>query len=496
MILAANAALSLLATSVQLYTTFDRDRSEIIDTFNLIETSFRSSLVDAIWTFNFQQVETLLDGIYTKTGVATVNLTVESGQSWELGQNLDEDGLIQMDFALEKERFGRKPAKIADLRVGLSLNSVWDRLWDQALVVFFSNLAKTMIASLVMLAIFASFVSRHLRRISEYVSTSDWKHEADTLVLDRAAHRDHDDLDEIVDAINSARADVLKGIQTLEHEVSARRYAQAELAEQNTVLESLNTELVRSNRELDDFAHIASHDLKEPLRAIFNHANFLLEDYDDKLEGDGQKRLMRLIALSERMQGLISSLLSYSRLGQSETSSVAVDVNTIVEEIRVEFQDELESTNSTISCPSPLPTLVVNPVHLATVLRNLVANGLKYNQSDGKLVELGFHDEVTCADNTVKNVFYVRDNGIGIEDRFRDDIFRLFKRLHSDSKFGPGTGAGLSFVKRIVENSQGEIWFESIVGEGTTFYFTLPTDETGIQKPASLSDAENSTEAA
>ena len=230
--------------------------------------------------------------------------------------------------------------------------------------------------------------------------------------------------------------------------------------------EFLISSLSRSNAELENFAHIASHDLKEPLRAISNHSSFLLEDYEDRLGADGVKRLHRLQALTARMEKLISDLLYFSRLGQNDLSIRETDFNEVIADIRDTLEDTLEDRNARIEVPQSLPVVVCDSVRVTELFRNLITNAIKYNDSEPKRVEIGVREGDP-------QVFYVRDNGIGIDEKFREDAFRLFKRLHSQKLYGEGTGAGLTFVKKIVEQHGGKIWIEPAEGGGTVFCFTL-----------------------
>ncbi|MGI9506199.1 MAG: PAS domain-containing protein, partial [Geminicoccaceae bacterium] len=231
-------------------------------------------------------------------------------------------------------------------------------------------------------------------------------------------------------------------------------------------------ELERSNHELDQFAYIASHDLKEPLRALYNHARFLLEDYQDKLESDGEKRLHRIIKLSERMEKLIADLLYFSRLGRGDQTMDVLDLNNVIAEVEADLKETLTARNATIDVRQPLPPVSGHPAHMKALFQNLISNGTRYNDADEKVIEIG---QVPRAGEKQPflETLYVRDNGIGIEELFKTDVFRLFKRLNDDKAYGEGSGAGLTFVKKIVENHGGTIWLESTAGQGTTFYFTL-----------------------
>jgi light-regulated signal transduction histidine kinase (bacteriophytochrome) len=239
-------------------------------------------------------------------------------------------------------------------------------------------------------------------------------------------------------------------------------------------LQGYMDQLERSNQELDDFAYIASHDLKEPLRGLFNHASFLLEDYQDKLDEDGVRRLKRLSQLSQRMERLVNDLLYFSRLGRAELAIQETDLNGVVDEIRLMMEAMLTERHARVIVPRSLPRIVCDKPRVTEVFRNLITNAVKYNDKAKRIVEIGFREAVNTCDGPEWNVFYVRDNGIGIAAEFYDEIFRIFKRLNNTPDGQePGTGVGLTFVKKIVERHGGRIWLESAPGKGTTFYFNL-----------------------
>ncbi len=232
-------------------------------------------------------------------------------------------------------------------------------------------------------------------------------------------------------------------------------------------------ELERSNQALDDFAYIASHDLKEPLRAVYNHASFLLEDYQGKLDDEGENRLNRMIKLSKRMEQLIADLLYFSRLGRGDQAMEVVDLDKVVAGIDVGLSEMLTARNARIVVPEHLPSISGHSPHITTLLQKLFINGTIYNDSEEKVVEIGLASPAQNKDSPSHETLYVRDNGIGIEKRFQGEIFRIFKRLNSEKAYGEGTGAGRTFVKKIVENHGGQIWLESEPDKGTTFFFTL-----------------------
>ncbi|AUT00032.1 cyanobacterial phytochrome A [Nostoc sp. CENA543] len=237
-------------------------------------------------------------------------------------------------------------------------------------------------------------------------------------------------------------------------------------------LAQLNLELERSNKELDAFAYIASHDLKEPLRGIHNYSNFLMEDYGNIINSEGKDKLITLIRLTQRMEDLIDSLLHFSRLGRADLSMQPTNLNDVVHRILDMLRVRIEESGVEIRIPRPLPTVYCDRVQLGEVFSNLITNAIKYNDKPNKWIEIGYLDH-----STRQITFYIQDNGIGIREKHFDAIFRIFKRLHGPSKYGGGTGAGLTIAKKIVERHGGQIWLESTYGEGSIFYFTLKGTE-------------------
>lgn len=242
-------------------------------------------------------------------------------------------------------------------------------------------------------------------------------------------------------------------------------------------LAQLNSELQRSNLELDSFAYVASHDLKEPLRGIHNYSSFLIEDYGDQLGDDGAKKLQTLMSLTQRMEDLINSLLHYSRLGRAELLIKPVNLNDVVRSVIEMIQIGKQGTIS-FQVADNLPSLECDYTQVMELFTNLITNAIKYNDKPEKNIQIGCLTAKDCPmpppqDIGNAAVFYVRDNGIGIRKKHLEIVFRIFKRLHAPGRYGGGTGAGLTIVKKIVERHGGEIWIDSVYGEGTTFYFTL-----------------------
>jgi PAS domain S-box-containing protein len=262
-------------------------------------------------------------------------------------------------------------------------------------------------------------------------------------------------------------------------DITERKKSEVELVKAANALRQRNEDLLRSNQELDSFAYIASHDLKEPLRGIHNYATFLIEDYHDQLDDEGKDKLDTLKRLTQRLDGLLDSLLELSRLGRVDFTPGAVDLDQIVHETLESLSITLQERKTEIRLPAPLPIVLGDAVLLGEVFRNLVTNAMKYNEKSERSIEIGCEPVVrksSTGDSSTtgaRAALYVRDNGIGIPEQHLESVFRIFKRLHAREAFGGGTGVGLAITKKVIERHGGDIWIESTPDVGTTIYFTV-----------------------
>lgn len=223
-------------------------------------------------------------------------------------------------------------------------------------------------------------------------------------------------------------------------------------------------ELESANEELRNFAYVVSHDLKAPLRGISTLADWVVTDYADRLDDEGKEHLRLLLARVRRMDGLIDGILQYSRVGRVKEAGVAVDLDQMVHEV-IDLLSPPKNISITID--NPLPTVVAERVRLQQLFQNLLSNAIKYmDKPEG-------HIHVACEAAGSQWKLSVSDNGPGIEERHFEKIFQLFQTLAPRDRV-ESTGVGLALVKKIVEMYGGEVWLESKVGGGSTFFFTLP----------------------
>jgi len=234
-------------------------------------------------------------------------------------------------------------------------------------------------------------------------------------------------------------------------------------------LARLNAALERSNRQLDAFAALTAHDLREPLRGIQQYAEFLREDYAALIDDEGNAKLQTIRRLATRMTDLIESLLYYARVENSDVAMVPADLGAVVAEVCDLLHVRIAADHVTIRIPRPLPVILCDHSGLMEVYNNLLTNALKYTESSERWIELGYRE----ATEDAPLALYVRDNGIGIPQTEHQRIFGLFTRLHERDAYGGGSGIGLLLVQRIIERHGGRIWVESTPGSGTTFWFTL-----------------------
>jgi PAS domain S-box-containing protein len=236
-------------------------------------------------------------------------------------------------------------------------------------------------------------------------------------------------------------------------------------------LEQANAQLRRTNQELEEFTYVVSHDLKEPLRTLQAFSNFLAEDYGDRLGPEGTEQINYLIGASRRLGLLIDDLLILSRAGKVINDPRAFDLLPALRTVQGDLADLIQRKEAVVRIEGTLPAVAGDPERVMQLLANLIGNGLKYNQSPHPEVVIG--QSVGTSDLPGQVTLYVRDNGIGIEPCFHEQVFRIFRRLHHREEYD-GTGAGLAICKKIVEAHGGRIWVESEPGRGSTFFFTLP----------------------
>ncbi|MEI9946508.1 MAG: PAS domain S-box protein [Chitinophagaceae bacterium] len=239
-----------------------------------------------------------------------------------------------------------------------------------------------------------------------------------------------------------------------------------QMIETEEALKQANDQLLTSNRELEQFAYVASHDLQEPLRMVSSFLQLLEKKYKGHMDEKADQYIHFAVDGAERMKTLITDLLRFSRLGTTKEADSVVDCNNIVKDIIQVYQQTIDETKAVInSCP--LPVLKAQKTQIEQLFQNLISNALKYRGEAAPVIT------ICCKDKINKWHFSISDNGIGIDKKYYDKIFIIFQRLHGKNDYS-GTGIGLAICKKIVEQHGGEIWVQSEPGEGSVFNFTFP----------------------
>lgn len=244
----------------------------------------------------------------------------------------------------------------------------------------------------------------------------------------------------------------------------------SDLKRTEAMLRARTQELERSNKELEEFAYVAAHDLREPLLAISAYLKVLKRYSKDRLDAEARKFISQTLASTDRMDSLIQSLLSYSRLRNAPLSFEPTDFNEVLGNALSNLRVVVEECGATVTSKT-LPTVRADPTLMEQLFQNLLSNAVKFRGDRPLEIQIG------ALRRGRRWQFYVKDNGIGIRQSDFDKIFRLFQRIVSDAE-RPGTGIGLANCKKIVEQHSGRIWVESEFGRGSTFFFEIPEDET------------------
>ena len=239
-----------------------------------------------------------------------------------------------------------------------------------------------------------------------------------------------------------------------------------DLKQAQNELVSKAKKLEQSNKELEEFAYVVSHDMKQPIRTIISYLSLLKKKHLQALPEEAQEFVNYSIDGANKMSDLIRDILQYSRLDQQLNMETGISLNNVVTKVRKALNDTIMVNNAEVIADN-LPSVTGNETMLTELFQNLVENGIKYNKNEKKVIK------IEVSESPVEWLFKVSDNGIGFDQQYAQQIFKIFKRLHTDGEF-QGTGIGLTICQKVVEKHGGQIWADSKKGEGSKFSFTLP----------------------
>ena len=266
--------------------------------------------------------------------------------------------------------------------------------------------------------------------------------------------------------------------KNLQIEIHERKNSEEKVKELNRQLLENISQLESANKDLDRFAFMASHDLQEPLRKIRIFSDLLYVKYKDILDDDGKMNIVRIQGAAERMQSLIKDILTFSKITIEKGSFVKTSLNAVVDDVLTELDGVVREKNAKVIVDK-LPSLHVNPGLIRPLFYNLISNALKYSKKNvSPVVNIKSESQQNTQDNNKKPEqkycrIYIQDNGIGFDQKYSEEIFGMFKRLHLNTEY-EGTGIGLALCKKIVEEHNGYISAKSKVNEGSTFIISLP----------------------
>lgn len=475
-----SSGVTLLATSWQLYTDYQRDLDVINSRLNEIEGGYIGSISASLWNLDIKQLELQLDGIKHLPDIKAVEIQEHSEEFSKplhlLRGEKDTRNIIVRDYPIIHNVSG-EVREIGTLTIQVSLTEVYQRLWDKAIVILLSQGIKTFLVSLFTLYIFYYLVTHHLTTIARFLRNFNVEKEPQKLYLHRKSNAREDELDLVVKAFNNLSQDLHQAYENLrdtnkrlEEDNIARRKAEEEVNRLNAVLEQRvrqrTAELEAANKELGAFCYSVSHDLRAPLRRIEGFRRILSEEYRDDLGEKGRHYLSRIEAGTREMAEMIDSFLRLSRATQGEMDVQRVNISEQVTDVINRIQERESNRQITLKI-EPDIFADVDKRFFEVLLTNLLDNAWKYSrhQENAKIV-FG----VTLLNE--ETVYYISDNGVGFDMAYADRLFSPFNRLHKAEEFD-GVGIGLATVQRIVARHGGRIWTQSAPGEGATFYFTL-----------------------
>lgn len=474
-----SALLSAVASGLQLYLSYERNRANIVKQFEVVHQSFDVGLTNALWFFNFEQVELLLNSALSQPDIKYARIDTPSGHTFVVGNKDDKTLLVDR---IPLVRNGPGAVEVGTLEMGVSLLAAREGLFYQFLEILLTNFGKAIIGGTAMLLIFERLVGRHLVSIASYLDTSAIAGERADLALDRPKPARPDELDAIVAALSAAQTENARMMGKLTSEIGVRLKAEDRLLRRSEDLAIMNTELTQTNQEQKEFAYAVSHDLKSPSNTLAMILNEVSEQYGKDLPEDVQFLLTNAEQTNARMRELIEDVLNYSQMIDPVHRHERIVTDELVSSVLKDIDGEIRQSGATIH-RTPLPDFFGDPFQISMLFRNLLSNAVKFRKPNTKPI-IHISGSQDPGANTV--TFVVSDNGIGIDAQFRETVFRLFERLHNHRDY-PGTGLGLSLCKRVATNHRGQISVASDPGEGATFSVTL--DSGGGREDASIAEA-------
>ncbi len=479
LILVFSTVVTLLLTALQLFIEYRRDVAMIEDRLGEIGRSSLETITASLWNVDGDQLRLHLEGLLRLPDMRAMEVretmdAVRNPLVVAVGERSDR-AVIERTFPLVYVDRG-VPRTVGVLYAQATLDKVYRRLLEQALVIMLTQGVKTFLVSLFILYIVQRLVTRHLIAIARFLTGYHPERPSTPLALERTAPRWPDELDRMVEAFNDMgrslqRAfDDLRAVQAeLEKDIAARIRAEAEVIRLNAGLEQRvrqrTAELEAANRELGAFSYSVSHDLRAPLRRIDGFVRILEEEHGRNLDERGRHFLNRISGGARDLSAMIDSFLKLSRSTRGELALELVDLSRLAAEIVAELAEKEPERSVAVEIAPDLHVQGDRRL-LRAALENLLENAWKYTRrTEAPSVAVGRE----AVEGGV--AFVVRDNGAGFDMAHVGRLFTPFNRLHRPEEF-EGTGIGLATVQRIVARHGGRVWAEGKPGQGAAIFFT------------------------
>ncbi|CAA7617296.1 putative sensor kinase silS [Candidatus Terasakiella magnetica] len=468
LIIAFSSVLAMFATGLQLFLDYRQQRADIETQLDELKI-FLPPISASVWTFNDEHIRLTLESLVKLTYIDSASITTPDGRSTWTAKDTESKRIIRRSYPLIHEERGEgKP--IGTVEVVAGLDGVYGRLLSQALTILASNAVKTFLVAVFMYVVFSRMVTRRIEELARNAGSmmpemlmSDVSVSDNTMAFPETG--DEIDrlrwaFDNIGRQLRAAAHDLHDRNMVLEREVVERQRAESDL-------QQVVKELSRTNAELERFAYVAAHDLQEPVRGLVSFSQLLERKYLSSLGEDGKEYLSFIVEEAQRMSNLVRDLLDYSRVGAQGLAMAKIDCAEVLSGVLQALRLSIEQNHAEVIV-GPMPRVMADGAQIHQLFFNLIGNALKYRRESVVPVI-----RITAEREELGWRFDVADNGIGIDSKYHDYVFEVFRRLHSGSSYS-GTGIGLAICKRTVENHGGSIWLRSVPGEGTVFSFIIP----------------------
>ena len=452
-----SSLITLVITSIQLYRDYHSDVEQIDSRFHLIQQIHLKTISESLWTLDEYELKIHLEGIIRMRDIIYMSVSDQGKVVVHAGKIIGTNTITKI-YPITHIHQG-KSTQIGTLKVVASLDKVFARLIDKVWVILVSNAIKTFLVAGFILFFFQAHVTRYITQLSDYVARL-----RPNNLADRFAFKDRhkkpltpdDELDVLAQGINEMQSQLHQAFEALKNHKTNLE----------ATVRNRTRELERINAELESFSYSVSHDLRAPLRAIEGFSRILEEEHVENLSDQAKHYINRICANVYKMSELIDELLTLSRVSQKVLERDDFDLTELSERVLNSLSSHYPNKSVKLVIAEPLK-LNADEKLIEIAMTNLFDNAIKYSGKEKPVV-------ITVGQQAQddQQTYYVRDNGHGFDERFRDKLFLPFHRLNRDNSI-PGNGVGLATVHRIIERHGGKIWAQSTLDQGSTFYFTI-----------------------